>query len=51
MDLQTGALEASNVDLAEQFANMIQAQRAVEANSRVFSTTNEVLKTLVYMGQ
>ena len=49
--LQTGALEASNVDLAEQFANMIQAQRAVEANSRVFSTTNEVLKTLVYMGQ
>ncbi len=49
--LQTGALEASNVDLSEQFANMIQAQRAVEANSRVFSTTNEVLKTLVYMGQ
>ena len=49
--INTGGLEASNVDLSKQFADMIQSQRAIEANSRVFSTTNEVLKTLVYMGQ
>lgn len=49
--IKTGGLEASNVDLSKQFSDMIQAQRAIEANSRVFSTSSEVLKTLVYMGQ
>ena len=47
----TGALEASNVDLTKQFSDMIIAQRAVEANSRVFSTQNQVLQTLMYIGQ
>ncbi len=49
--VQTGALEASNVDLTKQFSDMIIAQRAIEANSRVFSTQNQVLQTLVYIGQ
>ena len=47
----SGALESSNVDLAQQFSNMILAQRLVQANSRVFSGANSMLETLVYLGQ
>lgn len=47
----SGALESSNVDLSEQFANMIMAQRLVQANSQVFNKANDVLETLVYLGQ
>lgn len=48
--IKTGGLEASNVDLAAEFANMITAQRAVEANSRIFDTANSIMQTLVYLG-
>ncbi len=47
----TGALESSNVDLAQQFSNMILAQRLVQANSQVFSGANSMLETLVYLGR
>ncbi len=47
----TGALESSNVDLAQQFSNMILAQRLVQANSQVFSGANSLLETLVYLGK
>lgn len=47
----TGALESSNVDLAQQFSNMILAQRLVQANSQVFSSANSMLETLVYLGR
>ncbi len=47
----SGALESSNVDLAQQFSNMILAQRLVQANSQVFSGANSMLETLVYLGQ
>lgn len=50
-NIATGALESSNVDLSEQFANMILAQRLVQANSQVFNKANDVLNTLVYLGQ
>lgn len=43
----SGALESSNVDLSAEFANMIVSQRALEANSRVVRTENEVLQTLI----
>ncbi len=49
--IATGALETSNVDLAQQFSNMILAQRLVQANSQVFSSANSLLETLVYLGQ
>jgi flagellar hook protein FlgE len=42
-----GVLEMSNVDLATEFTNMITAQRGFEASSRVLSTTDEMLQTLV----
>lgn len=47
----SGALESSNVDLAQQFANMILAQRLVQANSQVFNGANSMLETLVYLGR
>ncbi|MCX8053867.1 MAG: flagellar hook-basal body complex protein, partial [Armatimonadetes bacterium] len=43
----SGFLEASNVDLATEFANMIVAQRGFQANSRVISVSDEVLQELV----
>lgn len=49
--IESGGLEASNVDLSTEFSNMIVAQRAVEANSRVFTTTSDVLSTVVQMGR
>ena len=42
-----GELEMSNVDLATEFTNMITAQRGFEASSRVLSTSDEMLQTLV----
>jgi flagellar hook protein FlgE len=43
----SGALEMSNVDLAQTFTNMITAQRGFQANSRVISTSDEMLQDLV----
>jgi flagellar hook protein FlgE len=42
-----GAIEMSNVDLAQTFTNMITAQRGFQANSRVISTADEMLQDLV----
>ena len=48
--VQTGGLEGSNVDLARELSNMIMAQRAIQANSRVFGTSADILETLTYLG-
>ncbi len=45
--LASGALEMSNVDLALEFTNMIVAQRGFQANTRVITTSDEVLQELV----
>jgi flagellar hook protein FlgE len=42
-----GTLETSNVDLAEQFTRLVIAQRAFQANSRVISTSDEIMQELV----
>src|SRR5579871_1035378 len=42
-----GALELSNVDLASQLTSLITTQRAYEANSKVITTSDDVLQTLV----
>jgi flagellar hook protein FlgE len=42
-----GAVEMSNVDLAQQFTNMITAQRGFQASSRVISTSDQMLQDLV----
>ena len=41
------ALEAANVDLADEFTKMIVTQRAYSANARVISTTDEMLDELI----
>lgn len=45
--LAGGALEMSNVDLSSEFTNLIVAQRGFQANSRVITTSDEVLQELV----
>jgi flagellar hook protein FlgE len=45
--LSPGTLEMSNVELAQTFTNMITAQRGFQANSRVISTSDEMLQDLV----
>jgi flagellar hook protein FlgE len=45
--LNAGALEMSNVDLAEEFTGLIVAQRGFQANSRVITSSDEVLQDLV----
>lgn len=45
--LTPGALEMSNVDLSQEFTEMITTQRGFQANSRVITTTDEMLQELV----
>lgn len=45
--LTGGALEMSNVDLSAEFTNLIIAQRGFQANSRVITTSDELLQELV----
>ena len=49
--IQSGYVEISNVDLSQEMANLITAQRGFEANSKVVSTSDELLQTLVNMKQ
>jgi flagellar hook protein FlgE len=44
-----GALEGSNVDLATELTNMIEAQEAYQADTKVVSTTSTALQSLVQM--
>ena len=43
----SGALEMSNVDLAQEFTDMIIAQRGFQANTRIITTSDEILQELV----
>ena len=42
--INQGMLEESNVNVAEELVNLILAQRAFEANTRVISATDEMLR-------
>jgi flagellar hook protein FlgE len=42
-----GALEGSNVDISQEFTNMIVAQRGFQANARVITASDEMLQELV----
>ena len=46
-----GNLEMSNVDMATEFTNMIQAERGYQANSSVISTADQMMQTVVQMKQ
>ncbi|MCL6453478.1 MAG: flagellar hook-basal body complex protein [Alicyclobacillus sp.] len=45
--LQSGYLEGSNVDLTQEFANMIVAQRGFDANSKMIGTDYQILNDVV----
>ncbi|MEW5874062.1 MAG: flagellar hook-basal body complex protein [Candidatus Zixiibacteriota bacterium] len=49
--ISSGALEGSNVDLAEEFTNVIVSQRGFQANARVISTSDQMLNELVNLKQ
>ncbi len=43
----TRAIEASNVDIAEEFTEMIIASRSFQANSKIISTSDEILQEII----
>lgn len=45
--IQSGALESSNVDIAEQLVALITAQRNFQANSEVISTSDTITQTII----
>ncbi|KKZ87800.1 flagellar hook protein FlgE [Rhizobium phaseoli] len=45
--IKSGALEGSNVDLAGELTEMIEAQRSYTANSKVFQTGSDIMDVLV----
>jgi flagellar hook protein FlgE len=44
--IMSGVLEMSNVDLSQEFTNLIVAQRGFQANARIITTSDEVLQEL-----
>jgi flagellar hook protein FlgE len=49
--IQSGYLEMSNVDLTTQLTELITAQQAYAANSKVITTSDDILQTLINMKQ
>jgi len=45
--IESGALELSNVDLANEFTALITTQRGYQANARIITTSDEILQELV----
>ena len=49
--LTAGQLETSNVELGLEFTNLIIAQRGFQANSRVITTSDEMIQELVNLSR
>jgi flagellar hook-basal body protein len=47
--VQGNTIEMSNVDLSEEFVSLIRAQRGFQANTRVVTTSDQVLEELINM--
>ncbi|MEW9501299.1 flagellar hook protein FlgE [Jeotgalibacillus marinus] len=45
--IRQGALEMSNVDISEEFTEMIVTQRGFQANTRIITTSDQILEELV----
>jgi len=48
-EIRQGMLENSNVNIVEEITNLIAAQRAYEMNSKVISTSDEMLQTVTQL--
>ncbi|SDI93969.1 flagellar basal body rod protein FlgG [Natribacillus halophilus] len=46
-EIAAGMLEMSNVDLSEEFVEMISGQRGLQANTRIITTSDEVLQEIM----
>jgi flagellar hook protein FlgE len=46
-EIRGGTLEQSNVDLTEEFANMITTQRSFQAGSRIITVSDDILQEVV----
>lgn len=46
-NIESGALEASNVDLTKELVNMITAQRSFQANAQMITTNDQVTQTVL----
>jgi flagellar hook protein FlgE len=46
-EISAGTLEMSNVDLADQFTEMITTQRGFQASSKIIQTADQILQDLV----
>ena len=46
-EIKSGSLELSNVDLTEEFANLITTQRSFQAGSRIITVSDDVLEEVV----
>jgi flagellar hook protein FlgE len=49
--VQSGAIEMSNVDLSQEFSDLVIMQRGYQASSQVISTANDMLEQLFQMKQ
>lgn len=49
--IQSGALESSNVDLTQELVNMIVAQRNYQANAQMISTEKSITETVINMAR
>jgi flagellar hook protein FlgE len=47
--LVTGSIEQSNVDIAQEFSNLIVAQRAYQANTKLVTTADDMLQQTIDM--
>ena len=45
--ITSGYLEMSNVDLSQEFTNMITTQRGYQANSRIITVSDTMLEELI----
>lgn len=45
--MRSGYLELSNVDLGQEFSDMIRAQRGLQANARTITTADEIMQELI----
>ena len=45
--ISTGYVEMSNVDLANEFTNMIITQQGFQANTRVITTVDDLLQEVI----
>ncbi|MBX7139122.1 MAG: flagellar biosynthesis protein FlgE, partial [Oligoflexia bacterium] len=47
--VQSGSIELSTVDIANEFVKMITLQRGFQANSRIITTINQLLNEVIQL--